>query len=81
MSGGGEALPVSFEFPIIYVGTGKVADFWIHSILCVQHNHWVMVAVAEMTVQPLKQGQVESVVNSNLKIQAKTCIGVRNRYK
>ena len=40
---GGGGLPVSFEFPIIYVGTGKVADFWIYSILCVQHNHWVMV--------------------------------------
>ena len=40
--GGGRGdgdIPVSFEFPIIYVGTGKVADLWIHSILCVQHNH------------------------------------------
>ena len=40
---GGDYLSViSFEFPIIYVGTGKVADLRIHSILCVQHNHRVM---------------------------------------
>ena len=39
---GGGGLPVSFEFPIIYVGIGKVADLWVHSILCVQHNHRVM---------------------------------------